>query len=55
MDDYENNNNNKSGLTFNVLKAFIQLEAAEVDPPLLAYSIILNKDPDSLYTTAQNR
>jgi hypothetical protein len=31
--------------TFNVLKAFKQLEAAEVDPSLLAYSIILNKDP----------
>jgi hypothetical protein len=25
----------------------IQLEAAEVDPSLLAYSIILNKDPDN--------
>jgi DNA polymerase, archaea type len=45
IDDYKNNN--KSGLTLNVLNAFKQLEAAEVDPSLLAYSIILNKDPDS--------
>jgi hypothetical protein len=43
IDDYKNNN--KSGLIFNVLKAFKQLEAAEVDPSLLAYSVILNKDP----------
>ena len=41
IDDYKNNN--KSGLTFNVLKAFKRLEAAEVDPSLLAYSIILKK------------
>jgi hypothetical protein len=34
-------------LVLNVLKAFKQLEAAEVDPSILAYSIILNKDPDS--------
>jgi hypothetical protein len=45
IDDYKDNN--KSGLIFNVLKAFEQLEAAEVDPSLLAYSIILNKDPDN--------
>jgi DNA polymerase I len=45
IDDYKNNN--KSGLIFNVLKAFKQLEAAEVDPSLLAYSVILNKDPDN--------
>ena len=45
IDDYKNNN--KSDLTFNVLKAFKQLEAAEVDPSLLAYSVILNKDPDN--------
>jgi hypothetical protein len=45
IDDYKNNN--KSGLIFNVLKAFKQLESAEVDPSLLAYSIILNKDPDN--------
>ena len=45
IDDYKNNN--KSGLTFNVLKAFKRLEAAEVDPSLLAYSLILNKDPDN--------
>jgi DNA polymerase elongation subunit (family B) len=45
IDDYKSNN--KPDLTFNVLKAFKQLEAAEVDPSLLAYSIILNKDPDN--------
>jgi DNA polymerase elongation subunit (family B) len=45
IDDYKNNN--KSGLTLNVLKAFKKLEAAEVDPSLLAYSLILNKDPDN--------
>jgi hypothetical protein len=44
IDDYKNNN--KTGLIFNALKAFKQLEAAEVDPSLLAYSLILNKDPD---------
>ena len=43
VDDYKNN---KPDLAFNVLKAFKQLEAAEVDPSLLAYSVILNKDPD---------
>jgi DNA polymerase elongation subunit (family B) len=36
IDDYKNNN--RSGLIFNVLKAFKQLETAEVDPALLAYS-----------------
>ena len=45
IDDYKNNN--KPELTFNILKAFKQLEAAEVDPSLLAYSIILSKDPDN--------
>lgn len=45
IDDYKNNN--KSGLIFNILKAFKQLETAEVDPYLLAYSITLNKEPDS--------
>jgi DNA polymerase, archaea type len=44
IDDYKNN---KPDLVLNVLKAFKQLEAAEVDPSILAYSIILNKDPDS--------
>ena len=34
-------------MSFNILKAFGELEAAEVDPSLLAYSIILNKDPDN--------
>jgi DNA polymerase, archaea type len=43
IEDYKNN---KPDLAPNVLKAFKQLEAAEVDPSLLAYSIILNKDPD---------
>jgi DNA polymerase, archaea type len=38
--------NNKADLSINVLKAFKQLEAAEVDPSLLAYSVVLNKDPD---------
>ncbi|MGA9844686.1 MAG: DNA polymerase domain-containing protein, partial [Nitrososphaeraceae archaeon] len=40
-------NNSRPELTFNVLKAFKQLEAAEVDPSFLAYSIILSKDPDN--------
>ena len=44
IDDYKNN---KPDLTFNVLRAFKQLDGAEVDPSLLAYSIILNKDPDN--------
>jgi hypothetical protein len=35
-----------SDLSLNVLKAFKQLEVAEVDPSLLAYSVVLNKDPD---------
>ena len=39
--------NNKPDLSFNVLKAFKQLEAAEVDPSTLAYSVILNKAPDN--------
>ena len=39
IEDYRNN-------SLNVLKAFKQLEAAEVDPSLLAYSVVLNKDPD---------
>jgi hypothetical protein len=49
IDDYKNNknNNNRTDLAFNVIKAFKQLEAAEVDPSPLAYSIILNKDPGS--------
>jgi DNA polymerase elongation subunit (family B) len=38
--------NNKPDLSLNVLEAFKQLEAAEVDPSLLAYSVVLNKDPD---------
>ena len=44
VDDYKNN---KPDFTLNILKSFKQLEAAEVDPSLLAYSIILGKDPDS--------
>jgi DNA polymerase, archaea type len=35
----------KPDLTHNVIEAFKQLEAAEVDPSLLAYSVVLNKDP----------
>ncbi|HEY7080147.1 MAG TPA: DNA polymerase domain-containing protein [Nitrososphaeraceae archaeon] len=46
ISDY-NNNKNKNELTVNILKAFRQLEEAEVDPALLAYSIILKKDPDN--------
>jgi len=38
------------------LEAFKQLEAAEVDPSLLAYSVILNKDPDDYqFYTPQHR
>ena len=43
IEDYRNN---KDDLNVNVLKAFKQLEAAEVDPSLLAYSVVLSKDPD---------
>lgn len=43
-------------MTFNVLKAFNQLEAAEVDPSLLTHSVILNKDPDNYQSyTLQHR
>jgi DNA polymerase, archaea type len=42
IEDYRNNVHD---LSLNVLKAFKQLEAAEVDPSLLAYSVVLNKDP----------
>ena len=45
-DDYRNHID-KSDLVLNVLKAFKQLESAQVDPSLLAYSVILNRDPDS--------
>jgi hypothetical protein len=38
--------NNRTDLSLNILKAFKQLDAAEVDPSLLAYSVVLNKDPD---------
>ena len=44
---YDYKNDSRPKLTFNVLKAFKQLEAAEVDPPILAYSIILSKDSDN--------
>jgi DNA polymerase I len=37
--------NNKPDLTLNVIEAFKQIEAAEIDPSLLAYSVILNKEP----------
>jgi hypothetical protein len=43
IEDYRND---KPDLSFNVLEAFKQLEAAEVDPSLLAYSVVLKKDPD---------
>ena len=43
IEDYRNN---KADLSLNVVEAFKQLEAAEVDPSLLAYSVVLNKDPD---------
>ena len=43
IEDYRNN---AADLSLNVLEAFKQLEAAEVDPSLLAYSVVLNKDPD---------
>jgi len=42
IEDYRNN---EPDLSLNILKAFKQLEAAEVDPSLLAYSVVLNKDP----------
>ena len=45
VDDYKNNSGPE--LIFNLLKAFKQLEAAQVDPSLLAYSIVLSKDPDN--------
>jgi DNA polymerase elongation subunit (family B) len=44
IDGYKNN---KPDLSSNILEAFRQLEAAEVDPSLLAYSITLNKDPNN--------
>jgi DNA polymerase elongation subunit (family B) len=43
IEDYRNN---MPDLSLNVLEAFKELEAAEVDPSLLAYSVVLNKDPD---------
>jgi DNA polymerase, archaea type len=43
IEDYRNN---EPDLSHNVLETFKQLEAAEVDPSLLAYSVVLNKDPD---------
>jgi DNA polymerase, archaea type len=43
IEDYTNN---RADLSLNVLKAFRQLEAAEVGPSLLAYSVVLNKDPN---------
>jgi hypothetical protein len=42
IEDYRNG----ADLSLNILKAFKQLEAAEVNPSLLAYSVVLNKDPD---------
>ncbi|MFY9795992.1 MAG: DNA polymerase domain-containing protein [Candidatus Nitrosopolaris sp.] len=43
IEDYRND---KPDLSLKVFEAFKQLEAAEVDPSLLAYSVVLNKDPD---------
>jgi hypothetical protein len=43
IEDYRNN---KDDLSVNVVKAFKQLETADVDPSLLAYSVALSKDPD---------
>jgi DNA polymerase I len=42
IEDYKNNKD----LTMNILKAFQQLELAEVDPSLLAYSSVISKNPD---------
>jgi hypothetical protein len=44
IEDYKNNND--KDLVINILKAFQQLELAEVDPSLLAYSSVLSKNPD---------
>jgi DNA polymerase elongation subunit (family B) len=43
IDDYKNN---KPDLSANVINAFQEIESAEVDPTLLAYSVVLSKDPD---------
>ncbi|MGB7956754.1 MAG: DNA polymerase domain-containing protein [Candidatus Nitrosopolaris sp.] len=43
VNDYKNN---KGDLSLSVIKAFQHLEAAEVDPSLLAYSVVLNKDAE---------
>jgi DNA polymerase elongation subunit (family B) len=43
IDDYKNNN---PDLSANIINAFHELESAEVDPTLLAYSVVINKDPD---------
>ena len=43
IEDYKNNSKD---LVTNVFKAFQQIEIAEVDPTLLAYSSILGKNPD---------
>jgi DNA polymerase elongation subunit (family B) len=42
----EHYRNNEPDLSLNIIKAFKQLEAAEIDPSLLAYSVVLSKDPD---------
>jgi DNA polymerase elongation subunit (family B) len=53
VDDYKNN---IQDLSFNILKAFRQLEAAEIDPSLLAYTVILSKDPNEYRSyTPQNK
>jgi DNA polymerase I len=43
--EYYKNNNDKD-LVITILKAFQQLELAEVDPSLLAYSNVLSKNPE---------
>jgi DNA polymerase elongation subunit (family B) len=54
IDDYKNNID-KPNLIFNILEAFKQLEAAEVNPSLLAYSTVLNKDPDDYQSYTPQR
>jgi DNA polymerase, archaea type len=44
IENYKNINN--EDLIINILNAFQRLEAAEVDPSLLAYSSVLRKNPD---------
>ena len=43
INDYKNNNGD---LSLSLIKAFQELESAEVDASLLAYSVVLNKDAE---------